>query len=218
MICPGQLRDEGPNSDAGVDLGLLELWCHPLSSNDSACSPKSMGYILASAPGAPATIIKGLRVFHAPSSTGGKSKLLVVVATNLFTRRLEAHLKGVPLAGNLIPSFVDLIDLSATSAWSSASQIPAFNHARLSSAHSNCRLASACFTLKSPSPRSFVTLPIESWGYCLVKDFEHDEVPNFTLSGMARKKDILLASITSMSSTIEPYLSSMFLGVGLSRE
>ena len=68
VIFPGLLRGEGPKASEGVDLGSLELWVYPLSSNVSACDPKSMGYIFASAMGLPVAIYRGLRMSDAPFS------------------------------------------------------------------------------------------------------------------------------------------------------
>ena len=45
-IFPGPLHGERHNASEGVDLGLLELWIHLLSSNILAHGPKSMGHIL----------------------------------------------------------------------------------------------------------------------------------------------------------------------------
>ena len=138
-VCPGLLHGEGPKASESIDLGFLELWVYPLSSNVSAHDPKSMWYIFSSALGLHVAIDRGLRVSDTPLSAGKTFRFLVVIATILFAKSLGTHMKGFSFTWNLIPFFIVLIDLSATSIWSSASHASTLAPWKLSYMHLNCR-------------------------------------------------------------------------------
>ena len=94
-ILPGLLHSEGPNASEDFDLGLLELWVYPLSSNVSAYDPKSMEHIFKSALGIHVAIDRGLRVSGILFSSGKTLRFPVAVAAILLQKNRHASEGGV---------------------------------------------------------------------------------------------------------------------------
>ena len=74
-MCPGFLRGEDPNNNSSVDLGLIELWCYPLSSNSPAPNLKFTECILELALETSVVTHMEMRELDTLSSAGSKFTL-----------------------------------------------------------------------------------------------------------------------------------------------